>query len=79
MRLDPDILELEDDCHRIVEAICSERVANDEIDRRIARLRDRTRSAFPEELPGRPDVFDTTYGRRFRRLRTRFRPMPGLF
>lgn len=75
MRLDPDLAELEMDCHRIVTLICSERVADDEIDRRIARLKDRTRTVFPE----RPEVFDRTYGRRFRRLRTRFRPRPGLF
>jgi len=75
MRLDPEIVELEKDCHRIVGLICSERVASDEIDRRIARLRDRTRSAFPSS----PEVFDRTYGRRFKRLRVRFRPTPGLF
>jgi len=75
MRLDPDIAELEKDCHRIVGLICSESVASDEIDRRIARLRDRTRTVFPAS----PEVFDRTYGRRFKRLRTRFRPTPGLF
>ena len=32
-----------------------------------------------EFFPDRPEVFDRTYGRRFRRLRTRFRPRPGLF
>ena len=47
----------------------------DEIERRIARLRDRAASVFPD----RPDVFERTYGRRFQRLRTKFRPAPGLF
>jgi hypothetical protein len=75
MRIDPDIVELEKDCHRIVTLICWEQVSDDEIDRRIARLRDRTTSVFPE----RPDVFDRTFGRRFKRLRTRFQPQPGLF
>ena len=75
MRLAPDIAELERDCHRIVTLICSEQVADDEIDRLISRLRDRTREVFPAS----PEVFDRTYGRRFRRLRTRFRPAPSLF
>ena len=75
MRVDPEIADLERECLRIVELICSESVPDAEIDRRIARLRDRTATVFPD----RPDVFDRTYARRFQRLRTRFRPAPGLF
>jgi hypothetical protein len=75
MHVDPAITELELESHRIVQLICSEAVAAEEIERRIARLRDRAASVFPD----RPDVFDRTYGRRFQRLRTRFRPAPGLF
>ena len=75
MRNVPGMDELEAECRRIVELICSERVTDDEIERRIARLRDRTMGVFPD----RPDVFDRTFGRRFQRLRTRFRPAPGLF
>ncbi len=75
MRVDPAITDLERECHRIVELICSESASDDDIDRRIARLRDRTAGVFPE----RPDVFDRTFGRRFQRLRTRFQPAPGLF
>ncbi len=75
MRVDPEITDLEQESLRIVELICSETVSDDDIDRRIARLRDRTAGVFPD----RPDVFDRTFGRRFQRLRTRFRPAPGLF
>jgi len=75
MDVDPAITALEEECLRIVQLICSEAVSADEIDRRIARLRDRTTAVFPD----RPDVFEQTYGRRFQRLRTRFRPAPGLF
>ena len=75
MRVDPAIADLEQECLRIVQLICSETVPGDEIDRRIARLRDRTGAVFPD----RPDVFERTYGRRFQRLRTRFRPAPALF
>ena len=35
MRIDSEIAELERECHRIVEMICSETVSVDEIDRRI--------------------------------------------
>lgn len=75
MRVDPAIAELERESHQIVQLICSEQVPEHEIDRRIARLRDRARSVFPD----RPEVFEQTYGQRFARLRTRFHPAPGLF
>jgi hypothetical protein len=75
MRIDPEIIELEKVSHSIVTLICSEQVADGEIDQQIARLRDRTTRVFPE----RPDVFERTFGRRFKRLRTRFQPRPGLF
>lgn len=75
MRVDPALNELEREAFRIVELICSERVPDDEIDRRIARLRDRTRSTVPDD----PHLFEKMYAPRFQRLRARFRPAPGLF
>jgi len=55
--------------------ICSETVPELDVQAAIAALRSRVAGAFPE----RPSLFDETYGRRFARLRTRFRPAPGLF
>lgn len=70
-----EIQQLERDCYRIVGMICSETVAETELQRAIDGLRRRTLEAFPE----RPSLFDETYGRRIKRLRTRFRPYGGLF
>jgi hypothetical protein len=71
----PEMTDLERDARRIVGMICSESVPANELDDAIADLRRRTETAFP----GSPRLFDATYGRRFQRLRTRFRPAPGLF
>jgi len=70
-----DIAELERESYRIVGMICSEAVAEDEIRSAIERLRVRTAAVFSDD----PRVFDRIYGRRFARLRTRFRPAPALF
>ncbi len=70
-----DLQELERESHRIVGMICSETVPENEVADAIRRLRERTVQAFPD----RPAIFDETYGRRFARLRTRFRPGGGLF
>ena len=66
---------IERDAHRVVGMICSESVPEDRVQAAIADLRRRVGETFPE----RPSLFDETYGRRFARLRTRFRPAPGLF
>lgn len=72
----PDVLvSIERDAHRIVGMICSETVPEPEVQRHISDLRRRVAAAFPE----RPALFDETFGRRFARLRTRFRAAPGLF
>jgi hypothetical protein len=71
----PDIEELERDAYRIVGMICSEAVPEDDIRASIERLRARAGEVFPEDQR----VFDRLYGRRFARLRTRFRPARGLF
>ncbi len=55
--------------------ICSETVPEPEIQQAVASLRRSTLAAFPE----RPKLFDETFGRRFARLRTRFRPGAALF
>ncbi len=70
-----EIQQLERDCYRIVGMICRETVAETELQRAIEGLRARTLEAFPE----RPTLFDETYGRRLKRLRSRFRPHGGLF
>ena len=70
-----EIQQLERECYRIVGLICSETVAETDLERAIDRLRARTLETFPE----RPSLFDETYGRRLKRLRTRFRPHGGLF
>lgn len=67
--------ELERESRRIVGMICSETVREDEIQTAIAALRRRTGAEFPE----RPQLFDEIFGRRFNRLRTRFRPGAALF
>lgn len=67
--------DLERESRRIVGMICSESIPACDLDEAIAGLRRRTESAFPDT----PRVFDVTYGRRFQRLRTRFRPAPRLF
>jgi hypothetical protein len=69
------LMDLERDAYRIVGMICSETVPEDEVRAAIERLRGRAAQVFPED----PRVFDRVYGRRFARLRTRFRPAPGLF
>jgi len=71
----PALTELERDAYRIVGMICSEAVPENDVLAAIERLRGRTAEVFPED----PRVFDRIYGRRFARLRTRFRPAPGLF
>ncbi len=72
---DAELTELERESYRIVGMICSESVPETELNVAIERLRARAAEAFP----GEPRVFDRVYGRRFARLRTRFRPRPALF
>jgi hypothetical protein len=74
-RANPQLDELERESYRIVGMICSESVPEDEVRAAIERLRGRATEVFPED----PRVFDRIYGRRFARLRTRFRPAPALF
>ena len=71
----PEIDQLERASYRIVGMICSETVPEPEIQAAIAALRGRAAEVFPED----PRFFDRLYGRRFARLRTRFRPAPALF
>ena len=72
----PKPLELlERESHRIVGMICSETIPESDIQGAVAALRRRTAEEFPE----RPKLFDETFGRRFARLRTRFRSGAGLF
>lgn len=71
----PDLDLLGREAHRIIGMICSESVPEPEVQSAIAALRARVAAEFPE----RPSLFDEMYGRRFARLRTRFRPAPGLF
>ena len=73
--LSPQIEELEREAYRIVGMICAETVPEDEIRASIERLRARCAEVFPEDAR----LFDRLYGRRFARLRTRFRPARGLF
>lgn len=73
-RVAPEIASLEDEARRIVGMICSETVPDAEIDVAVSNLRSRTSAVFQGAA-----VFEATYGRRFRRLRTWFRPEPGLF
>ncbi len=75
MRVDPEMQQLDRESYQIVGMICSEQVPDAEIDLRIDALRQQTMQFFDE----RPALFDETYGRRFQRLRTRFRPARGLF
>lgn len=70
-----EIEELDRGSYRIVGMICSESVPETEVQAAIEALRTRAAAAFPEN----PRLFDRIYGRRFARLRTRFRPAPGLF
>lgn len=74
IRVAPEIESLESEARRIVGMICSEAVPETEIDQAVTGLRSRTAAVFQS-----PAVFDATYGRRFRRLRTWFRPKAGLF
>ncbi len=67
--------ELDRQSYRIVGMICSEAVPEDEVQSAIEGLRRRAADFFPED----PRLYDRIYGRRFARLRTRFRPAPGLF
>ena len=70
-----EIEELDRGSYRIVGMICSESVPEAEVQSAIEELRVRAAAVFPED----PRLFDRIYGRRFARLRTRFRPAPGLF
>lgn len=70
-----EIQTLERESYRIVGMICSEVVPEREIQTAIESLRARAAEVFP----GEPSIFDRLYGRRFARLRTRFRPAPALF
>ena len=72
--LPEDLCDLERDAARVVGMICREDVPAARLDLEIAALRRKAELVFP----GRPELFDLTYGRRFRRLRTRFRPSPRL-
>ena len=69
-----ELRELEREAYRIVGMICRENVATDSLDTSIESLRARTANTFPD----RPQLFDQTYGRRFKRLRTQFRPRANL-
>jgi broad specificity phosphatase PhoE len=69
-----DLDQLERDAYRIVGRICSESVSEGMLEQDIERLRAKTLQAFPAN----PSLFDRTYGRRFRRLRTRFHAGGGL-
>ncbi len=69
------IQDLDRESYRIVGMICSEAVPEAEVQTAIEGLRRRTADVFPED----PRVFERIYGRRFARLRTRFRPAPVLF
>jgi hypothetical protein len=75
VRTNLEIQGLERDAYRIVGMICSEAVPEDDVQAAIRDLRRRTQDVFPEQ----PGVFDQLYGRRFARLRTRFRPALRLF
>ena len=70
-----EIAELERESYRIVGMICSEAVPEAQLASAIESLRSRAADVFPED----PRLFDRIYGRRFARLRTRFRPSPALF
>lgn len=69
-----DWLELEREASRIVGMICREDTPDDEIQRAVDALEQRADDVFPD----RRDVFELTYGRRIRRLRSRFRPRDDL-
>ena len=75
MRVHPDVQALDRAAHEVATMICSEQVPAAEIDRAIDTFRDR----FEAVLGDHPEVFERTYARRFRRLRTRFQPVRGLF
>lgn len=70
-----EIVDLDRESYRIVGMICAETVPEGEVQAAIDHLRRRTSEVFPED----PRVFERIYARRFSRLRTRFRPAPGLF
>lgn len=70
-----EIQELDRESYRIVGMICSEVVPETDVQSAIEGLRRRAADVFPED----PRLYDRIYGRRFARLRTRFRPAPGLF
>jgi hypothetical protein len=69
------IQDLNRQSYRIVGMICSEAVPEADVQSAIEGLRRDTEEAFP----GEPRLYDRVYGRRFARLRTRFRPASGLF
>lgn len=70
-----EIQDLDRESYRIVGMICAETVPEGEVQAAIEHLRARTSQVFP----GDAHVFERIYARRFSRLRTRFRPAPGLF
>jgi hypothetical protein len=74
-KVSPEIQQLESESYRIVGMICSEAVPEERLAAAISELRQHTEAVFP----GHPELFDRTYGRRFQRLRTRFRPARNLF
>ena len=75
LKSSPQIRDLDRDSYRIVGMICSETVPEADVQSAIESLRRRTAEVFPEDSR----LFDRIYGRRFARLRTRFRPAPALF
>ncbi len=75
MRVHPEVQALDQAAHEVATMICSEQVPAAEIDRAIELVRGR----FEAVLGDHPGVFEQTYARRFRRLRTRFQPVRGLF
>jgi hypothetical protein len=70
-----EIQDLDRESYRIVGMICAETFPEADVQAAIESLRRRTSEVFPDD----PRVFERIYARRFSRLRTRFRPAPGLF
>ena len=69
------IRDLERESYKIVGMICSETTPEPQVQAAIEHLRRRAEQVFSDD----PRVFDRIYGRRFARLRTRFRPAQSLF
>ena len=70
----PDLQRLERDVAGLVGMICREDTAEAVIEAAVQRLRVAAGDVFPDQ----PQVFELTYGRRIRRLRSRFRPRDDL-